>query len=106
MFGGCVHTREIRLKKNELYVNDTLRGKYRTAASRFYLHPDLKSHMQDGILKIEGPGVVIFCDFKGKKASLKESSWHPQFGVCVPNNFVEVEFENDVLEISFKWHFK
>ncbi|MDC1074656.1 hypothetical protein OAQ69_04160 [Gammaproteobacteria bacterium] len=42
-------------------------------------------------------------DLTGNVASLTTSSWHPEFGVEIPNKILELQFEQPQLDIVFSW---
>lgn len=102
-YGGCIHTRKLTFNKNRLVVSDALHGTFRSAKSRFYIHPDLTISLEDNLLRIEGETFILRSNLKGKKVSLVDSFWYPEFGVEVPNKMLEIYFDKDLLNIEFVW---
>ena len=100
-FRGCLHHRKITLSKDQLIILDSLEGKFVHAKSRLFFHPDLLVKLEQNILKVEGKDFVLISDLSGKKISLINSNWHPEFGVSIPNKGLEVEFEDNNIEIVF-----
>ena len=103
LFGGCIHSRKLILGVDSLVVSDSLKGPFQHAKSRFYIHPDLTVSLDNNIFRIDGPEFILQTDLIGKKTSLVDSSWHPEFGVSIPNKVLEIEFEGSRLETIFTW---
>jgi uncharacterized heparinase superfamily protein len=103
LFGGCFHSRRIIFTKDSLSILDSLQGVFRSAKSRFYFHPDLNVRLENHLLIVTGPSFILHSDLTGKKMSLGDSSWYPEFGLEVPNKVLEVQFEESNLEIMFTW---
>ncbi|MDB4229134.1 heparinase II/III family protein [Paracoccaceae bacterium] len=103
LFRGCIHTRKLTFIEESLAVTDLLQGTFRHAKSRFYFHPDLTVSLKNNLLKVEGPKFILQSDLLSKSASLCNSSWHPEFGVEIPNKVLEVQLEKSQLEIVFAW---
>ena len=40
---------------------------------------------------------------KGKKASLIDTLWFPEFGIEESNKMLELQFEGPTIEIEFSW---
>lgn len=103
LFGGCIHMRKLTFTQDSLAVSDTLRGNFKHGKSRFYFHPDLIITLQDDLLEIEGPKFILHSDLTGKLASLVDSFWYPQFGLEIPNKFLELKLETSQLNLEFTW---
>jgi hypothetical protein len=84
-------------------VVDSLQGVFRCAKSRFHFHPDFFVSLKGHLLIVKGPNFILQSDLEGKIISLGDSSWHPEFGLEVPNKALEVQFEERNLEIIFTW---
>lgn len=103
LFGGCIHKRKLIFSENSLIVSDLLQRRFKYAKSRFYFHPDLIISLEDNFLRIEGVGFILQSNLKGKRASLVNSFWYPEFGLEVPNKMLELQFEEHKLGIEFTW---
>ncbi len=103
LFSGCIHERKLILRENSLVVSDTLKGVFKKAKSRFYFHPDLTVSLKDNLLKIEGIEFCLHSNVKGKKASLVDTLWFPEFGIEESNKMLELQFEGPTIEIEFSW---
>lgn len=102
-FGGCVHVRRILFSENRLSVNDSLKGKFRSAKSRFYIHPDLRVSLKSNVLEIIGDEFVLISDLRDLKANIEDSKWCPRFGVRIPNKVLVIHFDHSELDITFDW---
>jgi len=103
LFGGCTHSRELVFSEESLVICDELEGALRKAKSRFHFHPKLKVSLENNILTVVGEGFMLTSDLTGKKASLFESVWHPEFGVELPNKVLLIELARKQGNISFIW---
>ena len=103
LFVGCIHTRKLTFSENCLIVSDSLQRTFKYAKSRFHFHPDLIVSLENNLLKVKGENFILHSDLTGNVASLTTSSWHPEFGVEIPNKILELQFEQPQLDIVFKW---
>ncbi len=103
LLGGCIHERKLKFRENSLVVTDSLEGAFRNAKSRFYFHPDLTISLEDNLLKIEGIRFSLHSNLEGKKVSLVDTLWFPEFGIEEPNKMLELQFEDPQIEIEFSW---
>lgn len=104
-FGGCLHTRTIEFCHNSLLISDELLGSYNSAKSRFHFHPSLNLSLKQGVFRIVTPKFVLQSSLPTEACSLKDSRWHPEFGLEVPNKVLEIDLECAKLEILFTWTF-
>ena len=103
LLGGCIHSRKLTFSKDSLVVSDSIQGVFRYAKSRFHFHPDLIVSLENNLLKVKGENFILHSDLTGNVASLTTSSWHPEFGVEIPNKILELQFEQPQLDIVFTW---
>jgi uncharacterized heparinase superfamily protein len=103
LLGGCIHSRKLTFSKDSLVVSDSIQGAFRYAKSRFHFHPDLIVSLENNLLKVKGENFILHSDLTGNVASLTTSSWHPEFGVEIPNKILELQFEQPQLDILFTW---
>ena len=103
LLGGCIHSRKLTFSKDSLVVSDSIQGAFRYAKSRFHFHPDLIVSLENNLLKVKGENFILHSDLTGNVASLTTSSWHPEFGVEIPNKILELQFEQPQLDIVFTW---
>lgn len=103
MFGGVIHRREILFSEGELDLTDNLDGKFSRAVSRIHFHPDLKLELDGQILHVEGKAFKMRVEVVGAEVQLNPSTWHPQFGVVVPNRFLELVFLSRESSVHISW---
>ena len=103
LLGGCIHSRKLTFSKDSFVVSDSIQGAFRYAKSRFHFHPDLIVSLENNLLKVKGENFILHSDLTGNVASLITSSWHPEFGVEIPNKMLELQFEQPQLNIVFTW---
>lgn len=99
------HTRQWRMTEGALTVTDTMAGRYESAVAYFHIHPLLVvAVLEPGAYRLTLPD-GRYCDmcFKGGSAILEDSTWHPEFGVSVPNKRIAVTFENSILETDIRY---
>jgi len=102
--GKNIHHRTWKLNENSLTITDTISGRFYRAVSRFYLHPDFVCHsIENGtIFHHKKIGKVYLRARSGKKEIpivMKESTYHPEFGVTLKNSCAEILF-TDTHEVS------
>ncbi len=99
---GTVHERELSSGLEALRIIDTLSGNYKTAYANYHLHPDVS-------LLVDSDKRLIL-NLKSGRSILVESSeiievfnttWHPGFGVSIPNKCLRLPIKTGSLEISF-----
>ena len=109
--GKPVHRRTWVMTDRWLRVTDRIEGKCQRAVARFHLHPDVKATVSSnttdtGILVLPG-GKCLEWKVAGGKAHVVPDEWHPEFGVSVASQCLEVEFKNpgSGSEVTFelKW---
>ncbi len=103
LFGGCFHFRELNLYKDKLFIKDLLKGRFDNARSFFYFHPKLHVSIENNHLIIRGRNFAMHSDINNKNIVLKDSLWHPEFGMDIPNKKIEVSFDGNSSELEFKW---
>lgn len=101
--GGCLHTRKILLSAKHLTITDSLDGAFKSAKSRFFIHPELVVSIKNDILTIKGSNFVMNSNLIGKSVSILDSFWNPEFGISIPNKVLEIIFESSQEEIIFTW---
>ena len=104
--GSPVHRRHWSLSDRSLLIQDIIDGSFTNAVSRFHFHPDLMVVAEDnceaGTLRLLH-GEKIIWHAKGGGKSLVTSTYHPEFGLSIPNRCLNVEFEGNICEVKFTW---
>jgi uncharacterized heparinase superfamily protein len=89
--GRAVHQRSWHFRPAEIEVSDVLTGEYSTAEARLHLHPRIHlgiSHTSDAghqAIELRIGEHRAMLTVEGAQLSVEPSTWHPQFGVTVPN---------------------
>ena len=104
MFRGCIHSRKLTFSKNNLIINDSISGIFRTAKAYFYFHPDLNLFLEENILSVKGASFLMQSELTGLAFSLSDSTWHPEFGAVEKNKVLCIEFNKRELEVCFFWN--
>ena len=106
--GKAIHQRSWTFTTRSLVIHDLITGGFKRAEARFHLHPDVgidRSHLPDGqLLLLPGSGKMINFNVQGAKdMEVVESTWHPGFGVSVPNIYIFVKFNGHELTTRIEW---
>jgi uncharacterized heparinase superfamily protein len=105
--GSPVHRREWRFGAHGLCVRDRIEGRFRCAVGRFHFHPELEvisssDSCKAGKIILPG-GRQMTWHIESGRGGLIEKTWHPEFGVSLPNKCLEVHFEGPETQIEFSW---
>lgn len=102
--GRSVHRRFWHFSPGELRVIDTVEGSFKTARARFHFHPAVEIREEAGGLSAKlGDGQRLDIAIDGGTGRLRPATWHPAFGISVPNQCLEVTFAEDKLKTIFTW---
>ena len=98
------HSREWRVLPGELHVKDQLAGRFRSAVAYFHLHPDVSiASGPHGFELTLRNGRRCTVAIRGGSAAIEPSTWHPEFGLSVPNKRLAVTFDQPVVETVFRY---
>jgi uncharacterized heparinase superfamily protein len=102
--GRPIHRREWRISERSFVVTDTIEGRFREAVARFYLHPDVtvEGTEQNGWLRLP-KGERVTWEISGARAQVCLSTWHPEFGLSVPNRCLQLRFTGAGCAAVFTW---
>ncbi|MBL4782701.1 MAG: alginate lyase family protein [Porticoccaceae bacterium] len=99
------HTREWQIQPGSLLIKDSLLGACDKAVAYLHIHPDVAvTENRAGAYTLTlTDGRSCEMRFKHGRASLEDSTWHPEFGLSQPNKRIAILFEEQTLEteISF-----
>jgi uncharacterized heparinase superfamily protein len=99
------HQRQWVFREKELSIRDTVAGEFASATGRFYFHPEVKLHMAGldaGTVELPS-GQKLDLQFRGGRGAVKPSTYHPEFGKCISNQCIEIEFTSPELFTTFHW---
>ncbi len=103
--GSPVHQRRWFFREDGLTVKDLIHGGFREAAGRFYIHPEVKTEIQnngEGVIQLPN-GERIKWRVTGGEPVLKPSTYHPEFGYSIPNQCLEIRFRGPEVTTTFAW---
>lgn len=107
--GQPVHWREWRFGSEELVVTDEVRVRLEVvpagAVASFHLHPDVvvESVGDDSLrFRLDGGQAVRFA-CSGALLQLEDSTWHPEFGLSIPNKVIRCHLRGARLTSSINW---
>jgi uncharacterized heparinase superfamily protein len=89
--GRNLHRRSWLLGAQELAIEDTVVGHFRSADCYFHLHPQIQVRRigEFGLQLSEASGALLNVRFDGAAAvHVTDSTWHPEFGVALPNRSI------------------
>ena len=105
--GNIVHWRNWSLHPGGLRIEDQVKGDFDTAEARFYLHPDVTVEAgpkrQGGFRLRMAGGEEAVVEIEGGNAACMASTWHPEFGLAVPNRCIAVAFTASRVTLSMTW---
>jgi len=106
--GKAIHQRSWSFTSRSLVIHDLITGNFERAEARFHLYPDVevdRHHSSDGQLLLSlRSGKIISFDVQGTTGmEVMESTWHPGFGVSVPNICIVVKFSGHELATRLEW---
>lgn len=106
MSGGGIHHRKWTLEKNFFEIEDYLPDITKPSQARFHFHPDItlkiSSDLSSGVLIFPNGKNVIFKIDVGK-AHIESSSWHPKFGITIPNKCLVIDLINGMSKLTLSW---
>ncbi len=102
--GKVVHTRNWTFKHNKITIKDYLLGKYSRATSHLHLHPDVLIISQgDKSITLQlMSGHIIHVSFDSS-IRIEDTTWHPEFGLSIPNKKIVFELWNGESEFFIKY---
>ena len=100
------HERTWEFAQNSMKVVDRITGEFRSAVARFHLHPDI-AIADDGSgsfrLKLPGGRIVTMLCEGATDSKVAETTWHPSFGLRVPNKCIAFNIGSRNLITIIAW---
>ncbi len=104
--GKVTHRRRWNCKKNEMIITDTLVGGFSQAKARLYFHPDVNVQKKENNLFTAtlASGEKVEISVSGADSSfLENATWHPEFGLSIPNKCLVTQFSGHQLVTKISW---
>ena len=92
----CIHVNG-RYKKTVFQFFDYVTKTQKSSEARFHLHPDFKFELTSRnhySLRDYSNNSVMLVDILHGNARIEKTTWHPEFGVSIPNECLIVELIN------------
>jgi len=106
LFGKPIHWREWQLSNSKFEIIDTIEGRFESACSRLYIHPEVKvlqsTQESKGHLILKD-GRQINWQVTGGNVNIRSAEYYPEFGRYVENTVIEVEFQRSSVLFTFEW---
>ena len=102
--GRPVHRRLWSFYPEGISVRDRVEGTFSHSVANYHFHPDAKVTLKGSLARVEVRGAEIArINVKNGDPVLVEGSYHPGFGLSVPNQLLQVHLRGSVCEIEFLW---
>lgn len=106
--GKCIHEREWVFEAKSLSIKDKISGSFKNATAQFYIHPDVEVSIKDstkGIFSLTLlSGQRLDVTVKGADSTkLLASKWYPEFGLCIDNQCISLNFTTSEISLSINW---
>lgn len=105
--GKPVHRREWRFREGGLQIHDVIEGEFREAVGYLHFHPDINiipssDDCTEGRIVLP-EGSEIPWKIEHGRSCLSETTWHPEFGLSIPNKCLEIEFTARETLVELSW---
>jgi uncharacterized heparinase superfamily protein len=105
--GKNIHRRTWTFGPDTLALEDELSGKFNHAEVMLHLHPNVKiahsAERENQILLTLPRGQLITLAVEGGTFELRAGTWHPMFGISLPNQCVVARMTGAKVKISMEW---
>jgi uncharacterized heparinase superfamily protein len=94
--GKNMHKRSWKLTAQQLTIEDTVEGGFRSAKCYFYLHPEIRIRQTGGfeVHLSDSRGVLLEMRFEGAAVvEVIDSTWHPEFGVALTSHCIVAKLD-------------
>jgi uncharacterized heparinase superfamily protein len=103
--GRNEHRRRWILDERSLRIEDEISGAFDTGAAYFHIHPDVDARLHGATeVSLACDGETLRMVFEGASSiELRSGTWHPRFGVSVPNRCIVASLASATLVTSVIW---
>ena len=99
--GRPIHHRQWQLASDRLIITDTIRGGFRSAVARIYLHPTVEKIAPD-VVRLSCGRQLSFA-VHGGRLQINSSKWYPEFGVERESLCVELTMTDPKMTLELLW---
>jgi len=102
--GRPIHTREVKVDNMSIEVTDKISGDFDNAIGRLYFSPEVEVRLEgDNYGRLVFDDRVVDWKLLGGEISLKDSTYHPEFGKSVPNKCIEYKIIERKSQFKIGW---
>lgn len=104
--GRNEHRRRFTVDDRSLVIEDEISGEFASAAAYFHVYPEVDARAQGAseVLLSGSNGLSLRMVFEGASAvEVRAGTWHPRFGLSVPNRRIVASFSSATLTTSIFW---
>ena len=103
--GRPIHWRTWTADNDSVVVTDRIEGTFKSAVSRFHLHPDVSVLEQSSIrIVLRTPGGLVIVEAVGSKLQLEASTYCPEFGKRLPTQCIAIPIgESGRIQTTISW---
>ncbi|MBF0420153.1 MAG: alginate lyase family protein [Magnetococcales bacterium] len=104
--GRPIHQRCWEISEHQMKITDWIHGPYTQAEARYHIHPDVsisQDDLQKSRLRLTLPSqhhVQLIIEGNWR---IEESTWHPSFGISLPNTCLNVSFTDKHVCVTIIW---
>lgn len=98
--------RRVALTANALEIEDQIQGRFTSAVSRFYCHPDVtvaQTSPDTVVLTLVEGQTIQLRNHDDAQLSVEAATWHPEFGVVQKNQCIVIKLATEKLITRFEW---
>ena len=104
--GKPKHSRKWIMDEESFFIEDRVGETTQEAEARFHFHPKVKvSHdgnKNSGTIQLPGGSNIVWTVIEGA-GRLEKSTWHPRFGVSIPNICLVIKLIKGESKINFRY---
>ncbi|WP_322803505.1 alginate lyase family protein [Vibrio alfacsensis] len=101
--GKVKHNRDWQFTDSQLVISDTLNGYVNSAYAFLHIHPDVDVTLGDRAIYLTLPDSQILTLESNSEVLIEDSTWHPEFGMSIPNKKLVFPIENQALTVSVNY---
>ncbi|WP_243975806.1 heparinase II/III family protein [Vibrio natriegens] len=101
--GKVTHRRQWDFTDDLFKVTDNLDGQYKKALAFYHIHPEIEVTVRgkQALLKLKcGKQVIVDAS---EEISIESSTWHPQFGISIPNKKLVIPFSSSQIDVTIRF---
>ncbi|ELR63767.1 Heparinase II/III-like protein [Photobacterium marinum] len=101
--GKVTHSRNWLFTDEQLVITDKVDGSFTSAVAHYHIHPDVEVTQVGDIVELTLiTGERLFVESNGK-LEIARTTWHPEFGISIPNKKLVITFTEPQLEFILRY---